>query len=339
MAELERRPRAPARGWSERWTVVLPVVRRAAIVILLIVAVDGAYQAFGLIGFDPLRENGDGWNYLAAGERLNASHPLYTLSPGDRPVLIVPPYWTVPLLAPPPIAVVFRPIAAVGPAAVDAWALLILVATAGAAIYLAAGSLVGLSVVAVLSAPLALLAFSGNVNGLVLVALVLAWRLRDRPVIMGSLVAFTIAMKLTPILLVIWLLAARRLRALVAMTLALVAIGLVSMIGAGLGNHLDWLRSVPASQPSPLSLSTLLGLSPTILLVAAAVIVVGVATRRIEALTFAAAVVASALVTPAFYFQAIGLLAAAVAPWAAGRLRAPAGLGLRGGRPNRRPAT
>src|SRR2546422_8089527 len=48
---------------------------------------------------------GDSYTYLAAGERLNASHPLYALSPGDRQVAILPPFWTAPLVSPPFIAV------------------------------------------------------------------------------------------------------------------------------------------------------------------------------------------------------------------------------------------
>src|SRR5438046_396896 len=54
---------------------------------------------------------GDVVTYLAAGERLNLGHPPYALSPGDRAVPIVPPYWTVPLLSPPLVAVVWRPLA------------------------------------------------------------------------------------------------------------------------------------------------------------------------------------------------------------------------------------
>src|SRR4030088_3430196 len=56
-----------------------------------------------------------GWDaitYLAAGERLNAGHQLYALAPGDRWVWINPPFWTVPPLSPPPIAVLWRPLAA-----------------------------------------------------------------------------------------------------------------------------------------------------------------------------------------------------------------------------------
>ena len=58
-------------------------------------------------GFIP----GDATVYLAGGERLNAGHQLYALSPGDREVGLKPPFWTVPLLSPPLIAVIFRPLA------------------------------------------------------------------------------------------------------------------------------------------------------------------------------------------------------------------------------------
>jgi len=58
-------------------------------------------------GFIP----GDSFTYLAAGERLNAGHSLYALVPGDRPVDMHPPLWTVPFLSPPPMGVLVRPFA------------------------------------------------------------------------------------------------------------------------------------------------------------------------------------------------------------------------------------
>ena len=68
-------------------------------------------------GFVP----GDSFTYLAAGERLNAGHPLYALSPGDRPVELHPPYWTVPLLSPPLVAVLARPFALLSDAGAYLW--------------------------------------------------------------------------------------------------------------------------------------------------------------------------------------------------------------------------
>jgi hypothetical protein len=62
-------------------------------------------------GFVP----GDAIVYLAGGERLNAGHLLYALSPGDRIVGIKPPFWTVPILSPPFMAVLFRPLALLPP--------------------------------------------------------------------------------------------------------------------------------------------------------------------------------------------------------------------------------
>src|SRR5688572_26142730 len=65
---------------------------------------------------------GDAFTYLAAGERLNAGHILYGLSPGDRPIHVEPPYWTVPLVTPPIIGVVWRPPAAfIGEPAIGVW--------------------------------------------------------------------------------------------------------------------------------------------------------------------------------------------------------------------------
>ena len=74
------------------------------------------------VGFDPTRPGSDAWNYLAAGERLNAGHPLYALSAGRPTVPLAPPYWSVPLLAPPPIAVLWRPLALLGDASMVLWA-------------------------------------------------------------------------------------------------------------------------------------------------------------------------------------------------------------------------
>jgi hypothetical protein len=290
--------------------------RRAVVGVLIGLAIAGSVAAYRATGFDPSVQGGDAWNYLAAGERLNSGHDLYGLRPGDRDVVIVPPYWTVPLLAPPPIAVIWRPLAAIGPVAMGLWGAAILAATLASVLYLILyGGLLGLAVVSLLAAPLVLLALSGNVNGLILAAMILAWRFRERPGWVGLLIAFSIWMKLTPAYFLIWLLGARRIPALVQTGLFVLAIFALSLWGAGLQAHLDWMRSVPDSHPSPMSLSSLTGLPSVVVAAASAVIVALVALRGDERLTFSAAAVLSGLAAPALYFQALALLAAVAVPW------------------------
>src|SRR4051794_6641179 len=157
----------------------------------------GTLQAFG---FAPARHFGDAWNYLAAGERLNAGHPLYALTAGDRPIQILPPYWTVPLLAPPPIAVIWRPLALLGDPAMTLWATAGLLTTLLVGGWLVArGGLTVAIVIAAMAAPLALQSLAGNANGFLFAALVLAWLFRARPAVTGALIALTITVKLTPV--------------------------------------------------------------------------------------------------------------------------------------------
>jgi hypothetical protein len=70
------------------------MLRTAAVLGLVAFAVVTWLAAFRAFGFDPTTTGSDAWNYLAAGERLNAGHPLYALSAGDRPVPLAPPYWS-----------------------------------------------------------------------------------------------------------------------------------------------------------------------------------------------------------------------------------------------------
>src|SRR4029078_7878141 len=62
----------------------------------------------------------DTQTYLAAGERLNAGHDLYRLRPGDRPVLVDEVGVFAPRTSPAPIAVLWRPFAAL-PFGVALW--------------------------------------------------------------------------------------------------------------------------------------------------------------------------------------------------------------------------
>src|SRR5256885_12201688 len=64
---------------------------------------------------------GDAMTYYAAAQRLNDGHQLYALTTGDIAIELRPPFWTVPLLSPPFIAVLWRPLEALGISGVFIW--------------------------------------------------------------------------------------------------------------------------------------------------------------------------------------------------------------------------
>jgi hypothetical protein len=224
--------------------------------------------AFGLVaallvvyferGFVP----GDAFVYLGAGERLNAGHPLYALSPGDRPVGVEPPYWTVPLLSPPPIAVLFRPLAALpNDVGVYVWWALDVVSVVAAVVMMLRQRpvVIGLAVI-VFSIPLVYELGVGNMNGLVLLGLVLAWRAtatgdeRTAGVLTGLMAVF----KVTPAVVGWWLLTAARWRAVRWAIVSGVAVLAVSIVGAGVDAHLRFLgivRDTAALGARPLSVA------------------------------------------------------------------------------------
>jgi glycosyl transferase family 87 len=290
--------------------------RTVAWLVLVAFAVTVWVATFRTFGFAPDASGSDAWNYLAAGERLNAGHPLYALSPGDRPIPLLPPYWTVPLLAPPPIAVLWRPLALLGDPAMTIWATAGLVATLVTAGWLLArGGLIVAAIIAAMAGPLALQSLAGNANGFLFGALVLVWVLRTRPWLAGALLAGAIVVKLTPVLLLLWVIGTRRWRLLRGTVVALAVIGIVSLAGAGLQNHLDWLASAPRSLPVPTSLAGLTGLSSTVILLALGALVALAVWAGDDRLGFSAAVVAAAIASPALYLGTLGIAAAAAAPW------------------------
>src|SRR5664280_555733 len=105
------------KGFNAIRKVLLPALAGGVLATILVVY----FQR----GFIP----GDSFTYLAAGERLNAGHSLYALMPGDRPVDLHPPFWTVPFLSPPPMGVVMRPFALLpGDTGAYAWWVVCLIA-------------------------------------------------------------------------------------------------------------------------------------------------------------------------------------------------------------------
>ena len=276
-------------------------------------------------GFIP----GDAYVYLGAGERLNAGHPLYAISPGDRPVGIEPPFWTVPLLSPPPIAVVFRPLAAL-PRELGVyvwWALdTAAVAVAVGLMLRRRPILIGLAVIA-LSVPLVYEIGVGNMNGLVLLGLVLAWRSTmvhdDRT--SGAIIGIATAFKLTPGLLGWWLLTGRRWRAVRWAVAAGIAVLVVSIAGAGLEAHLRYLgvvRETSTLGARPLSVAGMaiyLGV-PTAIANALPTVVLGLGVLAIAALrnrtdlAFVAAVLTMVFGSPTVSINWFIYLLACLAP-------------------------
>ncbi|MBI3747850.1 MAG: DUF2029 domain-containing protein [Chloroflexi bacterium] len=227
-----------------------------ALAVGLIIAVLTVYFQRGFVP-------GDAFTYLAAGERLNAGHPLYALSAGDRPVDLHPPYWTVPLLSPPPIAVVFRPLALLSDLGAYAWWVLcigVIVATL-VALLRQQPIWTGLMML-VLTIPIVYELGVGNLNSVIVGGLVGAWYLltRRRDEYAGVIVAAATALKLTPGILVWWLITQRRWRALGAFVVGGLVLLATSVAGAGFDSHVEYLsiiRQTATTGTSDLSLAGL----------------------------------------------------------------------------------
>jgi hypothetical protein len=313
-ARLEE-PRSPGRR--------LLAIGLLAIAIGLLAMVQWIYFQRGLIP-------GDAFVYLAAGERLNAGHELYSLMPGDRPVDINPPYWRVPLVSPPPIAVVFRPLALLGDAGAYVWWGLQLACFATALVMLGRRVPIHLALaMLVLLIPTVYEIGVGNLNAMLLLGLILAWRwtVHGPESAAGALGAVMTAVKLTPAMVVWWQLWLRRWRAVAAaIVTGLVVLG-ISVLGAGFDTHLEYLRILTNGQSiglSPLSLggmATYVGLPPELARwLSSGAIVVGLVAvallRNRPAWAFAAAVLTMIYGSPSVSINWYVLLYALLAPFA-----------------------
>lgn len=264
--------------------------------------------------FEPFAYGGDIWVYLAAGERLNDGHALYELQPGDRHVAPNPPFWTTPLLAPPPIAVIWRPIAAAAPLGPAIWWAtgVVGVSVMGFDLLRRGGRIAVLATV-MLAPALALTAASGNVSAILTPVLYVAWRGRHSQLLTGTAFALSVGVRLTPVFLGAWLVWHRGGRAVLSATVAAIAVAGLSIAGAGLDAHRSWLQTALPAAPAPLSVAGMTGLPALVVVIGAAVIVLGVAAIRRERLTFVTAIVAATLASPALYFTALAGLASALA--------------------------
>jgi hypothetical protein len=271
----------------------------------------------------------DGVTYLAAAERLNAGHQLYSLELGDRLVYgLGSPCCPYPLMSPPPIAVLWRPLALLGPdAALLLWdwinALAIIV-TVG--LLLVRRPLTTGILIVVLSLPLAVETLLGNVNGLLLAGIAATWLLgrAGRYGTAGTVIGLMAAVKIWPALLILWFITQGHLGAVKGFLASLFVVGVLSLVGAGVAAHVEYLTTVGPATSGLASLAELVRAATGLWIpwLAYAVIAFGVleiwALRAQPRLAWAAAVLAMVFGAPVFHSGTLMLLFGALVPWADG---------------------
>src|SRR5690242_8765336 len=158
-------------GWRRIGTIGARVI---AIAIVLLRIADGVVASRTLVQ--------DTFVYLAAGERLNAGHRLYALSPGDRPIPVNPPFFDSPFVSPPFAAVPFRALALLPTDVVLAlWWVVCFAAMAGVLLWLAWRVPVPTALMAVvLATPIAYQIGHANNQSLVLAGTIVTWWLATR---------------------------------------------------------------------------------------------------------------------------------------------------------------
>lgn len=225
------------------------------------------------IGFASVTKFQDAITYYAAAQRLNDGHPLYALSAGDIPIALNPPFWSVPILSPPFMAVVWRPLEAIGPAGLFVWfAVLFVAMLVTSAVLFNRAPLA----VAICAPALGYLWGSGNVHGFVFVGAAAAWVWRDRWWI-GVVIGVLAAAKLFPIVLLAFLVAGRNWRGVAALVVSAAICTAIGVIGAGVEATLQYPGILLSSIPQPEMLASATGLrwlTPLLIVAAMAVTVV-----------------------------------------------------------------
>jgi len=293
----------------------------------------------------------DASNYYAAGLRLNAGHNLYgPLLPGDQAVPGYPKTYPAPLLSPPFMAVIWRPLAVLPDSmAIWLWWLLGLLLVVGlTAAFAVVGRPRHLAVLAVVLAmglpltlvtgaiyrypgfnsPVSIAGLSGNVNTYLAGLLVLAWwaASRGHHRIAGTAAALAAVLKLGPATLLWWFVTQRAWRSTRSFMLAAVGFGLLGLVLAGLSANLDFVHVALGGGIAPTSLSVpgmlkhFLRLRASVAQYGAIVAtVVGLALvfalRSRPRASFAVAILASIYSSPVVYAGNFALLIAVAAPW------------------------
>ena len=338
----------PLRNVVQPWPVG---VLRLLVVLLLAgqLFVTAAIQRPDLM--HPARIGTDASTYFAAGQRLNAGHSLYgALRPDDRPIPQFPEVLPAPLLSPPLIAVVWRPLALLpGGLSMDLWWFGGLVLLAGLVIAFALvdrpRQLLVLVAISMLGLPLAILAgrhylypgfdspisfaaLSGNVNTYIVALFVITWWASSggRGRVAGITAALAAVLKLGPVMLLWWFITRRSWQSVRAFVVTAIALGIVGVVFAGLQANFDYLHLALGGnvQPAPFSLSEILhrlfGVAPKYARYSTiAVMVIGVvaiwALRRRPRLAFTAVILTTIFSSPVVLQGNLSLLIAIAAPW------------------------
>lgn len=275
----------------------------------------------------------DASNYYAAALRLIDHGELYAMSPGDRPVPVdSPPFWSVPLLSPPPIAAawILPALLLPGSVAMYGWWLVGLVGAMATATYATrARSRRALIAIVALSAPIALTAISGNINAWLIPAYAAVFALTAvesgrRSMIAVALIAGTAAaFKLSPLLLIWWLLVrGRRWGAIGAVVVTALWLG-ASVLVAGPGvfaAYLEISRGTAGSGATPISatgVALALGMPASVAALApfaclAAAAIGALALRRRPAAGSLVIVLGTIFATPVVRVKSFALIVAAI---------------------------
>lgn len=297
---------AAARALSHERRRAATALRALPIILL------GAWLLFWLVACLQRWLAADVWTYLAAGERLNAGHLLYALSPGDRAVVLNPPFWTAPLLYPPTIAVLWRPLAFAGPWIGWVWWLAAAASVVASVVWLLHRYRIRAAVaVALLAIPVAQEIALGNVSSFFLPGLLVAWYARPTA-LAGVAIAAMATIKLTPVALVPLLVASRSWRAVGAAVATGAAVTTAVVVLAGpsaLAQYLDVARTAVPQVYSLSSLSGLPWLSSAVFLVGSIAVI-----ALSERTGFVVAIATMVLGSPALNAASLSLLLAAIPP-------------------------
>ena len=312
MATTDASWRGPARYTTDRSRRLMAVL---GVGIGLVAALGLAY---GIVyWFTKGAFPGDTLTYYLAGLRLDSGHALYDLRPDDVWLYERPEF---PLYGPPLVAVLWRPLAAIpGGWGIIVWLILMAFVTLSAVIYILLGTRgwAGLLVIPLIPS-LTLLIGVGNVDALVLAGSIAAWSLTasGRWRTAGILVGALASLKLTPAILLIWLIATRRWEA-VRWTIATgLVLAVVAVLGTEPGIWYRYLRVVTEGSQ---------GGNTAALVVLLIGIVAVVVLRDRSALSFAISVILMPLGSPVAAGHSWSVMLAAVAPWVRSLHAAPCG--------------